>query len=206
MKRLILLTLLLVPFAITTVNRFAETTRCGVPVRPRLVHIVPDPAGRGTQPPAEVLVEVANKYPMATEESAVEAAWKAVDQRLASRLGERGISENWRAPRELLSVMVVPSQLDRIEKDYGTVFVQTLLVDESKPQIDRLVEAHEREVAGCRLVKLGGLLSFLLVCLGTLSAYIRTDEATKGYYTRSLQAVSLVAIGAAGSAAYLWLI
>ena len=110
-----------------------------------------------------------------------------------------------RTTRALVDEMVREGQLERIEKDYGDVFLRTLILDESEAQIRRLVEAHEREVAGRRLVKLGGLLSFVLICLATMSAYIRADEATKGYYTRSLQAASLVAVGVAGSAVYFWL-
>ena len=105
-----------------------------------------------------------------------------------------------------LKEMVREGQLECVEKDYGDVFLKTLIVDESDSQVSRLVQAHEREVAGRRLMKLGGLLSFVLVCLATMSAYIRTDEATKGYYTKSLRAASLAAVGAAGTAVYFWLV
>lgn len=201
MKRLLILTLLMTPLAVATIRQFVETSRTGVPVRPRMFHL----ADTGNVGGAESLVVVQNKYPMATAQSATEAAWTAAQEQLSRKLADHGILQTWQAPRALLSEMVQEGQLECVEKDYGDVFIKTLVVDQSEAQVARLVEAHEREVAGRRLVKLGGLLSFVLVCLATMSAYIRADEATKGYYTKSLRAASLAAVGAAGTAVYFWL-
>ena len=78
MKRLLILTLLMTPLAVTTVHRFVETSKTGVPVRPRTVFLTnTDKLESG-----ESLVVVENKYPMATAESATEAAWRAVEERL----------------------------------------------------------------------------------------------------------------------------
>jgi hypothetical protein len=65
-----------------------------------------------------------------------------------------------------------------------------------------LVQAYRREVGVGRLTTLGGLIGFVLACLAALSAYIRTDEATKGYYTNRLRLAAVSAAGAAGVVLY----
>lgn len=204
MKRLVILTLLLVPCAVPTVEHFVDQARHGVPIGPRFSRHEPPPVELiATNDPAAREVK---GFPMATKERAVADAWRAVDDRIASRLAAEGLSRGWIPPRPLVASMVADGSTKQFDKDYGTVYVHTLYLDESAPQVRRLLESHEREISGRRLVKLGGVLGFLLVCLATLSGYIRADEATKGYYTRTLRAGSLVAVGAAGTALYMWLV
>ena len=52
------------------------------------------------------------------------------------------------------------------------------------------------------MLTLAGLLVFVLICLAAVSGYIRTDEATKGYYTNRLRMLAAAGVGAAGAAIY----
>jgi len=45
-------------------------------------------------------------------------------------------------------------------------------------------------------------LGFVLICLAAISGYIRTDEATKGYYTNRLRMLTAAGVGAAGVLIY----
>ena len=44
--------------------------------------------------------------------------------------------------------------------------------------------------------------AFVLICLAAVSGYIRTDEATKGYYTNRLRMLAAAGVGAAGVVIY----
>ena len=57
-----------------------------------------------------------------------------------------------------------------------------------------------------RLGFLGSLLALVLIALSALSAYIRADEATKGYYTNRLRLAAAAGLGVAGVAAYRFLV
>ena len=57
-------------------------------------------------------------------------------------------------------------------------------------------------MVGRRLVKLGGSLGFILICLAAISGYIRADEATKGYYTNRLRLLAAAGVGAGGVLVY----
>ena len=99
MKRLLILTLLLMPFGLTTINQFVETSKRGVPVGPRVSRVSleagPDLHGSGRE---KLAAAVVNQYPMATEEGANEAAYEAVEERLAQKLADHGISETCAPP------------------------------------------------------------------------------------------------------------
>jgi len=65
-----------------------------------------------------------------------------------------------------------------------------------------LVQVFHREQVRQRLTALGGILGFVLICLAAISGYIRTDEATKGYYTNRLRMLTAAGVGAAGVLIY----
>jgi hypothetical protein len=200
MKRLVILALLLTPCAFRTAEDLAASARGSTTIRPRHVRLVSDPARLAEAPVVEV-----KGFPMATPERATADAWRAANEALARPLARHGISESWRAPVDLVRQMVREGDLVHEDRGYGDLYTRTLVIELSDMNLDRLVQAHERELAGRRLLKLGGLLGFVLACLATLVGYIRADEATRGYYTRSLRAASLVAVGASGAALYYWL-
>jgi hypothetical protein len=82
------------------------------------------------------------------------------------------------------------------------MYKATLKADLSRENRTRIVRQYEREQVGGRLLKLGGALAFVLVCLASVVGYIRADEATKGYYTNRLRLATAVGLGAAGMAIY----
>jgi hypothetical protein len=65
-----------------------------------------------------------------------------------------------------------------------------------------LVDVFHREQVRDRLTVLGGIFGFVLICLAAISGYIRTDEATKGYYTNRLRMLTAAGVGAGGVLIY----
>ena len=53
-----------------------------------------------------------------------------------------------------------------VVKDYGTLYEATLRADFSPERRDKIVRVYERELVARRLALLGGVLGFVLVCLG----------------------------------------
>jgi hypothetical protein len=88
------------------------------------------------------------------------------------------------------------------DKDYGPMYVAELSADFSPQRRHALLEVYNRELVQHRLVSLGGALTFVLICLGVISGYIRADEATKGYYTNRLRMLAAAGVGAAGVILY----
>jgi hypothetical protein len=69
-----------------------------------------------------------------------------------------------------------------------------------------IVGMYRRDLAATRMQRLGGGLALALVGLAVLSGYIKADEATKGYYTNRLRLAAAAGLGAAGVAAYRYLV
>jgi hypothetical protein len=65
-----------------------------------------------------------------------------------------------------------------------------------------LVREYQRQMAAHRLGQMAAVLGFVLACLAVVSGYIRTDEATRGYYTAPLRVAALGALGTAGFGLY----
>jgi hypothetical protein len=112
------------------------------------------------------------------------------------------VSASWTPPPRVLDAMILETRIKPIVKDYGILYEAELRYDSSPQRRAQLVEVYNRELVQHRLITLGGSLSFVLVCLGALSAYIRSDEATKGYYTNRLRLLAAAGIGAAGVVIY----
>jgi hypothetical protein len=199
MKRLILLTLVLAPLAFSGLRPMLDCPRPAHRIGPRRVH---QAAATVVPAPTRVL----RGYPMATPENAEREARRVLRLEVASWLKSAGIPRNWHAPEALLSEMAQPGTLEATPKDYGTVYVRPIRLDTSDAQRERLIEAYERDLAGRRLVRLGGVLAFVLICLGAISGYIHTDEATKGYYTNRLRLAATAGVAAAGYGLYRFLI
>lgn len=208
MKRLVFLTLLLVPCAVATIEVPSPCAERHRPtIAPRVGRIeAPDLDDETDDGPSPVAassswIEV-HGLPKATAERAAEGARRELDRVLARWLEPLGIPADWKAPEELVRRMTRVGRLERIEKDYGTVFVQTLDLDRSERQRDRLAEAYERELSGHRLVQLVEVLAVVLAVLAALAGYIRADEATQGYYTTHLRLAAAAGAAALGVAMY----
>jgi hypothetical protein len=199
MKRLIFLTLLLTPLAISGLRPIWDDPRPSHHIGPRVPRRI---VTASTAPEAP---KVLRGYPKATPENADREARRVLREEVARWLGPDGVPASWKAPEKLLSEMVRLEPMEESAKDYGTVYVRPVRLDVSDASRERLIVAYERDLAGQRLVRLGGLLGFVLVCLGAISGYIRTDEATKGYYTNRLRLATLAGVGAAGYALYRFL-
>jgi hypothetical protein len=204
MKRLALLTLVIAPFALAGWGSSATGPRSHAGLSPRF-HAVHTRAGHSTE---ATRVEAAapsrtievQSLPKATEARAEEDARARLDSVVTPWLAEAGVSSDWAPPAKLVDALASDGSLRREDRDYGTVFIKTLNVDLSDSRREPFVQAFRRDVAGRRLLTLGEVLGFVLVCLGIVTGYIRADEATRGYYTGPLRLVAVGGLGLAGFA------
>lgn len=210
MKRFVLLALILTPFALHVSRHLGahhDSERVFRPRHGRMAGI----ASRGHRVRADIEApkwRPIRGLPMATPERAMLEARQKLDARIRDWLMPLGVSPDWSPSRALLDSMVEAEPVETVERDYGEegkVYIQTLRLDESDRQRDRLLNAFERQVAGRRVLALGGGLGFVLACLALIAGYIRTDEATKGYYTTPLRLIATAGVGAAGLALYRFL-
>jgi len=137
----------------------------------------------------------------ATEERARADALRQLEAEVSEWL-EPEVPASWRPDRRQLDDMIVDVEITPTEKPYGTVHTAELDADFSNARRAELVDSYERVVVLDRMLKLGGLLLFVLICLAAVSAYIRADEATKGYQTTRLRLLTAAGVGAAGVLIY----
>jgi hypothetical protein len=137
----------------------------------------------------------------ATEERAKADVRKALRDEVVDWLDSE-ISGSWSPPSRLVDAMILETRINPVVKDYGTLYVAELKVDFSPERRHALVQVFQREQVRQRLTVLGGILGFVLICLAAISGYIRTDEATKGYYTNRLRMLTAAGVGAAGVLIY----
>jgi hypothetical protein len=137
----------------------------------------------------------------ATETRARNDARARFEEILAERL-EPEVPRSWTVPDKTVDRLINEVSVTPRQRDYGTVYEATLKAYFSERARAGIVGAYHRELVQKRLVLLGGLLAFVLVCLGALSGYIRADEATKGYYTTRLRLAAAAGVGAAGVLIY----
>ncbi len=137
----------------------------------------------------------------ATEPRALDDARIQLERAAADWLGP-DVPRSWKAPAKLIDAMVLDTQVQPVVKDYGTLYEATLRTDFSPARRDKIVRVYERELVARRLALLGGVLGFVLVCLGALAGYIQADEATKGYYTNRLRLAAAAGVGASGVVIY----
>ncbi len=142
------------------------------------------------------------------------AAWLAAD-----------VPASWKAPADALDRMVLETYVQAVTRSFKpspgeatpdpgspeglrsldelyTLYRAGQRLDFSPTRRALLVDQYRQDVAAWRMRWLGVGVAVVLVVLAIVSAYIRTDEATKGYYTNHLRASALAALGAAGAAAY----
>ena len=137
----------------------------------------------------------------ATEPRAINDARVQLLQKLPGLL-DPNVPRDWPVPNRLIDGMIRETKVVPVERDYGTLYQATMLVDASPRKRAEVASAYRHEQVLKRLVTLGGLLTFVLISLGTLSGYIRADEATKGYYTNRLRLAAAAGVGVAGTVIY----
>jgi hypothetical protein len=137
----------------------------------------------------------------ATEERAIKDAHDRLSTVIAQRIRDQ-VPSSWKVPARLLEALVQETRIKTVEHEYGPFYEATLVVDFSPRRRAKIVGAYEHEQVLKRLTVLGGGLGFLLVCLASLSGYIKADEATKGYYTNKLRLAAAAGVGASGVLLY----
>lgn len=137
----------------------------------------------------------------ATEPRAINDARVQLLQKLPGLL-DPNVPRDWPVPNRLIDSMIRETKVVPVERDYGTLYQATMLVDTSPRKRAEVASTYRHEQVVKRLVTLGGLLTFVLICLGSLSGYIRADEATKGYYTNRLRLAAAAGVGVAGTVIY----
>jgi len=138
----------------------------------------------------------------ATEERAKEEARKQLDKEVTDWLEQAGVPRSWKPSTQQIDAMIIETTVERVVKDYGTLYVAKLRLDVSPEQRTIFTESYKRQLVHRRMVQLGGTLGFILICLGAISGYIRADEVTKGYYTNRLRLLAAGGVGAAGVLIY----
>jgi hypothetical protein len=140
---------------------------------------------------------------MATKERARQSARARLDKEIARWLAPT-VPGGWKAPADRVDALVAAGQIEYAEvpKEYGTLYQATLHCDFSPARRAEFVQAYQDSVRARRLATLEVILGFVLACLAALAGYIRADEATKGYYTNRLRALTVATVGAAGFVAY----
>jgi hypothetical protein len=138
----------------------------------------------------------------ATEERSIGAARQQLESEVASWLEGVGIPRSWKPPANQIDAMILETKVEPIVKDYGTLYEARLRMEVSPDRRASFVKSYHLEVVRRRMATLGGVLAFILTCLGAISMYIHTDEATKGYYTKRLRLLTVAVVGAVGVLIY----
>lgn len=136
----------------------------------------------------------------ATEERAKADARRQLRDDVATWL-EPEVPSSW-VVLDRFAPMIQETRITPVEKEYATVYVAELDVDFSDFRRADLMHGYQQTIVRDRMLKLAGLLGFVLACLAAVSGYIRTDEATKGYYTNRLRMLAAAGVGAAGVVIY----
>ena len=215
MKRFIILALVLTPLALVAVDRLTSCPNaCLEP--PAIAAPEPPLPPRPTKARGSHLavyaaapapgddVQLVESPASATEERAVKNLTASIDEAVADWLAKSDVPRSWHAPRALVNRMVqgTPS-VELIEQlEYGDLYQASVPVAFSRESKSAILQEYRRDVSARRMLQLGGGLAFVLACLAVVSGYIRTDEATKGYYTNRLRLAAAAAMGGAGVLLY----
>jgi hypothetical protein len=165
-------------------------------------------AAASSEPAATVVSSTAISSDLRyTEDRALADLHSKINQRVGSWLAEAGIPDDWQPPKSLVDGLVQGSpELELVQTDDYSLYRATVPVELTQPRKQRFVQEYHRHLAGQRLGILGGVLAFVLACLGIGVGYVRTDEATKGYYTGRLRLLAAGGVGAAGVLLYQWIL
>lgn len=139
---------------------------------------------------------------MATTERAVTDAHRKLEREVSDWLARAGVPRTWQPSKRLIDQMIRKTDMQHSDFKYAVMHKQQYQVEFSKPVLDRMLAAREREIGGKRLLTLGGGLALMVAALAAVSGYIRADEATKGYYTNHLRVAAGLGLATAGYVAY----
>lgn len=232
MKRLVLLSLLMIPATVQTFEGMAclgdepgglpsISVAPPVPPVPPVPPALPDgtavrvwrlPDGRpltASVPALPAAESTSSPFrevvgdPMATPVRAEQDLGSKIDRTIGDWLAAAGIPRSWSPPKTVArDLRATPTVVETIEKEYGTLYRAQCRLDLSAIRQAQVLGVYNHQVAGRRLGWLGVILGFVLFCLATLAGYIRADEATRGYYTNRLRLAAAGAVGAAGAIIY----
>jgi hypothetical protein len=159
----------------------------------------------------------------ASEDRARQDLRKIVEGEVTSWLAA-DVPPSWKVPAPVIDGMVQASYTQEVTKSLVpsaetpskaedpeidglyTLYRTGQKLDFSPARRAEIIGMYRRDLATARMQRLGGGLALALVGLAVLSGYIRADEATKGYYTNRLRLAAAVGLGAAGVAAYRFLV
>jgi hypothetical protein len=142
-----------------------------------------------------------------TEDRAKEEARKHVESVVTEWLEAVGVPRTWTPPAGLIDDMILDTHVNTVVKDDDPLYTGNETLYEAKLKVDvsperraTFVRAYQHQLVHKRMVLLGAGLAFVLSCLAAIYGYIRTDEATKGYYTNRLRLLAAAGVGAASVA------
>jgi hypothetical protein len=156
----------------------------------------------------------------ASEDRARQDLRQIVEREVSSWLAA-DIPPSWKVPAPAINAMVQGRYTQEVTKDLVptaessskpedpglyTLYRAGQKLDFSPTHRAEIVGMYRRDLASARMQRLGGGLALALVGLAVLSGYIKADEATKGYYTNRLRLAAAAGLGAAGVAAYRFLV
>jgi len=126
------------------------------------------------------------------------------------------VPTSWNVPARATDALVEGTYVQELTKDLTpdtpefeglyTLYRAGQRLNFSNNRRAEIVRMYRRELASTRTKRLGGGIALALVTLAVLSGYIKADEATKGYYTNRLRLAAAAGLGAAGAAAYRFLV
>ncbi|GIW87893.1 MAG: hypothetical protein KatS3mg108_2217 [Isosphaeraceae bacterium] len=163
----------------------------------------PDPP-RPTRRFSGVQTEIASAW-MSTPERARRDFDALMREQIGRWLADSGIDAGWSPPDRLIAGLKPAVVIEEQDRDYARLYRASAVLNFSEDQRTRFVREYDRQLAEKRLGILGGVLGFVLACLGVTTAYLRADEASRGYYTVRLRFLAAAAIGAAAVLLVQWL-
>lgn len=137
-----------------------------------------------------------------TNEDAFQNALEKAYEQVSLYFHERIRGWQWPISAEFIRDRLVKDvqRESLLDEPSGETFRQVNLRLEITPEDQRLAfDTDRRYRMEHRMMWLGEILAAVLVVLGTGAAYVRLDEASKGYYTGWLRLAALALIGSAGA-------
>ncbi len=118
------------------------------------------------------------------------------------------IKNTWQVPAWLVHdhLLREPIYVEEVDWTYGPMYRAHLLLELSPEKRGVLLANWHQFVVRRRMGQIGGGVGFLLVCLATMLAYLRLDDATRGYYSRWLFTGAAAVVASSAAALYTWIV
>lgn len=99
----------------------------------------------------------------------------------------RGLPSEARVPRAIISdLMLEDEYVEPMEFDFSPMYRVHLLLKLSPQLRDTLAEHLSEQARQSRMYRIGAGFAFVLICTMVVLAYLRLDDATRGYYSKWL--------------------